>query len=84
MQKTQQIPLEAAVHLSDPRPDAGQGSRQEDSGQKFPLALPSFALLPAKVAKTDESDGYSWSEAPYEAVRDDAGSAGESCKIPTE
>ena len=84
LQRTQQIPLEAAVNPSDPRPNSGHGSRQEFTSQKLPLALPSFALLPAKVAETEDSDGYSWSEAPYEVVQDDAVSAGEFYTVSTE
>ncbi len=76
MQRSLQIPLEAAVDLSDPRPDCEPVGTKGSSSQKQLLALPSFALLPAKMAKAAESDGYSWSEAPYEIWEDDAVSAG--------
>ena len=76
VQRTLQIPYEAASQLPDPRPEAQQTSSTEIPDKRRLLALPSFALLPAKVAKPEESDGYSWADAPYEVVEDDALSAG--------
>lgn len=74
MQTTVDIPLEAETSQEDPRQDQGLDGLAQPG--KMALALPSFALLPTKAAQPEDSDPFSWANAPLADLYDDAESAG--------